>query len=55
MSNPGLTDVQRDAVQAKERLNPAITFFTYEEVLTLLKNTLSLIQRLSTDEEGAAH
>ncbi|MBK9966151.1 MAG: DUF4263 domain-containing protein [Holophagales bacterium] len=51
----GLSDVQRARIQAKERLNPSVTFLTYEEVQTLLRNTLTLVRQLSPTLPLAEH
>lgn len=42
----GLSDNEVRALRAKERMNPAITIFTYEDLLMLAKNTVSFIKKL---------
>ncbi len=50
-----LTPEQRGRIQAKERMNPAITFLSYEAVLALARNTLRLVSLVgSEDARGPA-
>lgn len=51
----GLTQEQLSKVRAKERMNPAVTFLTYDDLQTLVDGTVALLKRLqaaSLDPEG---
>lgn len=50
-----LTQEQLGKVRAKERMNPAVTFLTYDDLQTLVDGTVALIKRLhvaSLDSEA---
>ena len=42
-----LSEQQIEKIRSKERMNPAITIITYDDLLTLVHNTVKFIERLS--------
>jgi hypothetical protein len=48
----GLTVDQIKAIRGKERMNPAITVYTYDDVLTLIRNTCARIEQLRAETTG---
>jgi Domain of unknown function (DUF4263) len=43
-----LSDQQIKMLRAKERMNPAITIFTYDDLLTLIQGTVQFVEKLSS-------
>lgn len=50
-----LSDQQLRTVRSKQRMNPAIDFYTYNDLLTLVRNTLNKVKELQGDSGRAEH
>lgn len=49
IAGQGLTQEQLSKVRGKERMNPAVTFLTYDDLQTLVDGTVAMIKRLKAD------